>query len=46
MINVQYPANAQFLASQVMNILNVDVLNPEYAYDVLNFDFDPEYDLI
>ena len=38
MMNLQYPANAQVFSAAVINILNVDILDPSLINDLL-FDF-------
>ena len=39
MMNLQYPANAQTFTSAIINILNVDILDPALVQDPL-FEFD------
>jgi hypothetical protein len=41
MMNLDYPANAEFFANTIISILNVDVLSPEYINQALfNFTSD------
>lgn len=44
MMNIEYPANAQFAASTIIEILNADVLNPQLLHDLM-FDFENDWDL-
>lgn len=45
MMNIEYPANAQFASHTIIDILNADVLNPELVYNLLfNFNFDLQLD--
>lgn len=46
MMNLPYPPNAQMFAQQIIKILNIDVLDPEYIYDLLRLNFDSEDELI
>ena len=45
-MNLKYPGNAQFLALQIITILNIDVLDPNLIYDLVGFDFSYEDDLM
>jgi hypothetical protein len=45
MVNVSFPANASFLSSLIIEILNVDLISPDFINDKI-FDFTPYYDLI
>lgn len=43
MMNLKYPGNAQFYASQIISLLNVDVLEPEEINAFFGFDFSGDY---
>lgn len=39
MMNIEYPGNAQFAANTIISILNADMLNPSWFFDIL-YDFE------
>lgn len=41
MMNLHYPGNAQFMANQIITILNVDILDPSLVFDLF-FNFESE----
>lgn len=44
MMNLRYPANAQFLVGKIINILNMEILDPHIVYNLL-YDFKSDEDL-
>jgi hypothetical protein len=45
MLNLDYPSNSQFLISCLQNVLNVDLLDPEWTTELV-FDFEPDEEII
>lgn len=45
MMNIEYPANAQFAANQIITILNADMLNPEIIHALI-FNFESDENLV
>jgi hypothetical protein len=46
MMNLEYPGNAQLVSLKLVETLNADALDPEIFYDLLNYDFEFESDLV
>jgi len=46
MLNLRFPANAQFFAFSIMQIVNVDILDPDLINPMLGLNFQRDYELI
>lgn len=46
MMNLKYPGNAQMIASAIIKILNMDLINPEIVYNLFGLDFEADEDIM
>ena len=46
MLNLRFPANAQFFAFSIIKIVNVDILDPDLINPLLGLNFQRDYEMI
>lgn len=46
LLSIEFPKNAMLTTQVIMQILNVDLINPDSIRSALHLDFSPEYDRV